>query len=210
MSDQFGASIRGLRLRSTKDFDKLVQNVEFGSKQMLRVGGKNSEKTKEAIGHQFDLARRRVQTAMDRKIISVEEGTERLSELARKELKLYGISAGRVNVVLATGVGGQQRPTQTGGYFPGSRVGDRIHALVEEGEYVVNKKAVKKVGKRALDRLNYDVAPRFQAGGIVELLHPFNDPKGHGGSTASTRRHVHCRWNHRARQASSGSWLACR
>ena len=76
---------------------------------------------------------------------------------------------------------------QRGGPISGSGVGDKIAALLEPGEYVVNKKAVKKVGRRTLDRLNFGDAPRFQAGGIVELLHPFNDPEGHGGSNS----HLH-------------------
>ncbi|HTE60088.1 MAG TPA: transglycosylase SLT domain-containing protein, partial [Solirubrobacteraceae bacterium] len=43
------------------------------------------------------------------------------------------------------------------------------------------------VGRKALDALNFGAAPRFQEGGIVELLHPFNDPEGHGGSNS----HLH-------------------
>lgn len=68
---------------------------------------------------------------------------------------------------LAPGPNGQLRPTQRGGLIPGARIGDRIPSLLEEGEYVLNRKAVRKVGKSALDRVNFGDAPRFQRGGMV-------------------------------------------
>ena len=43
--------------------------------------------------------------------------------------------------------------------------GDVIDAKLEPGEYVVNRNAVKAIGKKNLDRLNNKVAPRFQEGG---------------------------------------------
>ena len=69
----------------------------------------------------------------------------------------------------------------------GAPSGDTVAALLERGEYVLNRKAVKMVGREQLDRVNFGAAPRFQAGGIVELLHPDNDPAGHGGSNS----HLH-------------------
>ena len=125
VSDQFAANLHGLRLSGSKDFKSLVDSVVFGSRNILRIGGRNSKATREEVSRQFDIARKRVQTAMDRKVISVKEGTARLHELAKKELGLYGISAGRVNVVLAKGAGGQMRPTQRGAYIGDGQVGRR-------------------------------------------------------------------------------------
>jgi hypothetical protein len=188
ISNRFAQALRGLRLKGGGDFDELVKSVTTGSKRILKVGGENSRQTRLEVSRQFGIARKRVQEAMDGKVISVKEGTERLRQLAAKELKLYGISAGRVNVVLAKGAGGEMRPNQRGGFQHGGRPsGDSIPSLLERGEYVLNRNAVQKIGKHELDRINFAAAPRFQQGGIVELLHPFNDPAGHGGSNS----HLH-------------------
>jgi len=181
MSDNVARHLRGMEKGGSKNFDDLSRSVGVATRKMLRIGGKNSEETRKEIHRQFALAARQVQRAMDDKVISVEVGTARLRELARRELKLYGISAGRVDVVLAKGAGGQMRPHQRGGpIMDGAPSGDSVPAMLEKGEYVLNRRAVSKVGRRALDRLNFASVPRFQSGGIVELLHPFNDPKGHG------------------------------
>jgi TP901 family phage tail tape measure protein len=181
MSDRFASAIRGLRLKGSKDFDKLADSVAYGSRRIKAVGGKNSKEAREEISRQFDIARQRVQESFRKKIISAEESTDLLRQLARRELKLYGISAGRVDVVLAKGPSGQMRPHQRGGPITeGAPSGDSVPAMLERGEYVVNRRAVQKVGRKALDRLNFGAAPRFQQGGIVELLHPGNDPAGHG------------------------------
>lgn len=44
---------------------------------------------------------------------------------------------------------------------------DSILALLEPGEYVINKNAAKKIGKKALDNMNYEMVPRFQNGGSI-------------------------------------------
>ena len=41
--------------------------------------------------------------------------------------------------------------------------------MLERGEYVLNRKAVAKVGKQHLDAVNFKQAPRMQGGGIVGL-----------------------------------------
>ena len=61
---------------------------------------------------------------------------------------------------------------QDGGYFPGNRNGDKNPAMVEDGEYVLNRNAVKKLGKSFLDRVNYEEAPRFQQGGFTGGMGP--------------------------------------
>jgi TP901 family phage tail tape measure protein len=55
---------------------------------------------------------------------------------------------------------------QNGMYISGGRTGDRNLALLEDGEYVLNRNAVRGMGgPRALDKLNFGMAPRFQGGG---------------------------------------------
>lgn len=71
--------------------------------------------------------------------------------------------------------GGMIYPTSTdglprfrrGGKLPGYGGGDRIHALLEAGEFVVRKEAVSRYGVAALQALNTMKLPRFQTGGVV-------------------------------------------
>jgi hypothetical protein len=60
---------------------------------------------------------------------------------------------------------------QRGGMLMGGAPsGDSIPALLERGEYVLNRKAVEKVGVDKLDAINYRQAPRFQTGGRVGMI----------------------------------------
>lgn len=52
----------------------------------------------------------------------------------------------------------------------GKPSGDSVPALLERGEYVLNREAVKAVGKDKLDHLNFKKASRFQVGGPVGLI----------------------------------------
>ena len=55
---------------------------------------------------------------------------------------------------------------QNGMYISGSRYGDRNPALLEDGEYVLNRNAVRALGgPGSIDQLNFGMAPRFQSGG---------------------------------------------
>lgn len=67
---------------------------------------------------------------------------------------------------------------QKGALVPGSGSGDKIPAMLEPGEYVMNREAVKKLGIPNLDKINFGTAPRFQEGGVVEHLH--GDPNRPG------------------------------
>ena len=62
---------------------------------------------------------------------------------------------------------------QTGGtpWVPGSGDGDRIPAMLEPGEFVVNKNAAKQYGG-LLNHLNWEAAPRFQQGSGNAYLSP--------------------------------------
>jgi TP901 family phage tail tape measure protein len=52
---------------------------------------------------------------------------------------------------------------QDGAWVPGKGEGDRVPALLEPGEFVVNKKAAKQYGGM-LEDLNWNLAPRFMRG----------------------------------------------
>ena len=76
--------------------------------------------------------------------------------------------------------------------------GDSILALLEPGEYVLNRNAVDEIGREKLDDLNYDDAPRFdmsqrgqfQAGGMLgEMMgmQAGGDTLSYGGATTETQ-----------------------
>ena len=52
---------------------------------------------------------------------------------------------------------------QKGMYISGNRTGDKNAALLEDGEYVLNKKMVDHVGVENLNAMNFDMFPRFGA-----------------------------------------------
>ena len=67
---------------------------------------------------------------------------------------------------------------QNGMYVSGNRTGDRNLALLEDGEYVLNRNAVMQMGgPRALDKLNFKMAPRFNRGGSFSSI-AMKDNKG--------------------------------
>ena len=73
--------------------------------------------------------------------------------------------------------GGKQRggiiEAQNGMYISGGRTGDKNPAMLEDGEYVLNRNAVKAMGgPGALDSINFSAAPRFSRGG--RLLSPIS------------------------------------
>jgi hypothetical protein len=53
-----------------------------------------------------------------------------------------------------------------GMYISGNRTGDRNLALLEDGEYVLNRNLVKDVGRENLDAMNFGMSSRFQSGGL--------------------------------------------
>jgi TP901 family phage tail tape measure protein len=69
----------------------------------------------------------------------------------------------------SAGRGKAPKKMQSGGsaWVPGSGSGDRIPAMLEPGEYVVNRNAAQK-NKGLLNHINFKSAPRFMTGGEVQ------------------------------------------
>ena len=61
------------------------------------------------------------------------------------------------------------RTSQHGSIVPGSGTGDKVPTMLEPGEYVMNRKAVKGIGKTNLDNMNFGAFPRFAEGGSMML-----------------------------------------
>jgi hypothetical protein len=81
---------------------------------------------------------------------------------------LGGVGMNIPGVQMATGAkqkGGYIR-AQSGMYISGTGSGDKYPAMLENGEYVLNRNAVMAMGgPAALDTLNFSMAPRFASGG---------------------------------------------
>jgi TP901 family phage tail tape measure protein len=87
---------------------------------------------------------------------------------------IYGIlgSIGVPNLPVATKQRGGVIRAQSGMYISGTGSGDKYPALLENGEYVLNRNAVMAMGGPSeLDKLNFSMAPRFASGGsfVTEL-----------------------------------------
>ena len=68
----------------------------------------------------------------------------------------------------ANGTGGRVLARASGGFInTGKPSGDSVPAVLERGEYVLNRKAVEAVGQQNLDRLNFHHAARYSVGGAV-------------------------------------------
>lgn len=161
-------------------------NVAFDIQNTL---GFRTEAARKALAKNFAGAAQAVRRYMDASGKTTKEGLALIEKYMILALKYMGFSR-KEAVTLRAGrdpftgkaIGGKQNLTgkQRGGPINmGAPSGDSVPAMLERGEYVLNRTAVRKVGRGALDKLNFGAAPRFQGGGIVELLHPGNDPKGH-------------------------------
>lgn len=111
-------------------------------------------------------------------------------------LSQMGLDPVGVGVEKSSGGSGGGKPNrkQRGGKLSGGpSVGDHIPLLAENGEYMLNRQAVERIGVPTLDRLNFGLAPRFQEGGVIQqALGPYTmppiqyDPNHAGGNS-----HVH-------------------
>ena len=72
-----------------------------------------------------------------------------------------------------------------GAFVPGSGNGDRVPAMLEPGEYVMNKNAVKAMGRGRLDAINFGAAPRFANGGAMMVNESISSPRMSGFFLAS-------------------------
>jgi TP901 family phage tail tape measure protein len=145
---KLGASLAGLR---TEKFEMLDDTQLAASKASdVLASAYNNQKA-----------------SLDRLNIAMEGYLANLREEVRLSNRLF--MPGTVSGSRAPG-GGKKSKLQQGGqpYVPGSGDGDKVPALLEPGEFVVNKKAAKKFGPM-LEEINFNQAPRFQNGGPIRL-----------------------------------------
>jgi TP901 family phage tail tape measure protein len=94
------------------------------------------------------------------------------------------------------------RKSQRGSFIPGSGTGDKVPTLLEPGEYVMNRKAVKGIGRSTLDQMNFGAFPRFANGGSIGLDESVHSSRMSGFFLASDNPELaEAREAERARQA---------
>jgi TP901 family phage tail tape measure protein len=152
-------------------FDNLItQGDEIGHKLGKEIPGMFADGMTNAL---MDVARGTKSIGDAFKDVAINFGQTLMQEVMRAAI---GKALGTVGMGL---FGGNQKGglihAQNGMYISGGRNGDRNLALLEDGEYVLNRNAVESFGgPGVLDKINYDMAPRFgskmQGGGSFELV----------------------------------------
>jgi TP901 family phage tail tape measure protein len=185
MADRFAAAhrrindnIQSLRRQFGQTMPEIRRTVAENMEAIREQLGTKSAEGKAALQRNFQAGVHAIRESMDTGRIKTREGLELINDLLVKYWRTYGITdpqsfldrseAHKGGSTLGGKPGGQG--LQRGGpIFGGSPTGDSIPAMLERGEYVLNRNAVDKIGKRNLDYLNFAAASRFQAGGGVDL-----------------------------------------
>jgi hypothetical protein len=199
-----GRELSQLRARTAEETQRIKERL-----------GNDTAKGRDALKRHYREAADAAKRQMERAGVVTRQGVSLIRSLFVQELKLYGIDA--KDAKQAVGQGGSRDDTfrllghQSGGKVrrpkaqqgmtvPGFGAGDKVHmqAMVEPGEqvFVLNRNASAVLSR--LQQLNAAV-PRFQGGGIVELLHPGNDPDHHD--------HLHLAMGNRRRLVALGRRL---
>jgi TP901 family phage tail tape measure protein len=166
---------------SSTSIAQLRTNVRIGTRGIKQSLDQDTLAGKEALQKHFQAAIQNIRTSMKLAPELTKAGMQEIERLMRKALAMYGITGSKADNYIKSPVGDTQGkshgPGSKSGFQRGGPInlgapsGDSVPAMLERGEYVLNRSAVKKVGRKALDNLNFAAAPRFQGGGIVALGH---------------------------------------
>jgi len=103
--------------------------------------------------------------------------------------KVSGLQIAQMVVGLASSALGAYKKAAGGGYITGAgtSTSDSIPALLSNGEYVINAKSVRAIGKTTLDRINFSAQSplAFAKGGLVPSLSRQVSPQPSSSPTAS-------------------------
>ena len=170
-------ALERMKTGSSRSVSSLRTNVRFNMRLIKRTMGTDSAAAKEAISANFNAAISNIQRSMDEGTISVKEGTALIEQYMVRSMMNFGFTnkqalryAKGQDPLTGKNMNAPLVGKQRGGHIGwGAPTGDSVHAMLERDEYVLNRKAVRRVGKAALDRLNFGDAPRFgyQRGGSV-------------------------------------------
>jgi hypothetical protein len=176
-----------LAMRNVKRLlDDGVINTGQASREMRRLIETHSEGASAKLSDNFNRMESTIARTMRNAKGVTAEGMAAIKSLMADEMRAFGFTDAQIRRSLNLTAAGERRdpltgksPETLGGHqrggpiFGGAPTGDSIPALLERDEYVLNRNAVKKVGRDVLDHINFGVAPRFQQGG-------FTGPHGSG------------------------------
>lgn len=147
---KLGASLAGLRIEKFEVLD-----------DTQLAASKASDVLASAYNNQ--------KASLDKLNITMESYLSNLREEVRLSSQLF--MPGTTTSGRSSRGGGKKAKLAMGGqpYVPGSGNGDKVPALLEPGEFVVNKKATEQFGP-LLEHINFKQAPRFQNGGPIGLI----------------------------------------
>jgi hypothetical protein len=174
--EPFITAIGNLREETHHSMRSIANDTERNMERIKNAFGTESQRAKRLLIDNYDAMIAAIQGAMRRGEIATDKGHRKIQQILRKQLKLYGVKAteffGKAGIDRPGGTntyGGVSTNQRGGAILEGRASGDSVPAMLERGEYVLNRKAVAAIGQRALDAVNFKGAPRFAAGGIVAL-----------------------------------------
>lgn len=197
-----GKRIQHMGATSSDSVANLRKQVGYNTQLIKEKLGKDTKAGKDALTKNFLAAADNVRKSMGAGTISVKRGTHLIEVYMVRALESMGFTKADALALRSRGpgskqtpLGGELRPNQRGSFInEGKPFGDSVPSLLERGEYVLNRNAVRKVGRRNLDQLNFMAAPRFQKGGMAGMISaankldqahfPYVWGGGHSGSPA--------------------------
>jgi TP901 family phage tail tape measure protein len=123
------------------------------------------------------------------------QGLAHLAKETNKALKSLGEGKSQVYVAdTSSGGNANEQMAQKGAIIsvPGTGTGDKVPAMLEPGEVVVNRRAVAAMGgPHRVNRIN-KMIPRFAEGGLVQALGPYDIPPiQYDANHAGGNSHLH-------------------
>jgi TP901 family phage tail tape measure protein len=154
-------------LQLTNAFTHNRKQWEDNMKKVANATGETTKKVKANVGDMgakvSGTYKNMVEVSLGQFDFLTSKTNSLLKEMGiKQEIKFSATHAGGK---LAGTVG---HPRQKGGPIPGVGSGDKIPAMLEPGEFVMNKNAVAK-HRGLLEAINFSDAPRFAAGGLAGL-----------------------------------------
>ncbi|UZR30793.1 tape measure protein [Methylococcus mesophilus] len=176
---------------ATHQAEQTAQQIQTAMQSAQSVGAE-IDKIDQQLRHGFNLDIKADPAAL-------QALQTQLAELLRPETKIINIKVVKDgNSITATPDGSALPDTgltvpgyRRGGWIKGYGGGDRIPALLEEGEFVLRKEAVRKLGLDKLYALNNLALPRFSIGGYVAQALPAFDASLTRSSDGGQPVHIH-------------------
>ena len=151
-----------IAIEGVKDVGDFMVKVYDKQKTSAEKSKKQWEKTAASIKEKLDdIAKDRIANVQI-KLKKLLDAQKKINALIKDETKTIHIRT------VYEKAGKSPVKKQAGGWLPGYGGGDRIQALLEAGEFVIRKEAVKKYGVMRLHSINNMSLPGFQEGGLVD------------------------------------------